>query len=70
MPAEGVHPLLVLAFLAAMCAAGIAGMLLQRRRPGRPIRRPRTRPATPDDSDLPMADEGTRNGGRISARGR
>ena len=56
MPAEGVNPLLVVAFLAAMCAAGLAGMLLLRRRPGRPIRRSRTRPAPPDD-DLPMADQ-------------
>ena len=56
MPADGVHPLLVLAFLAAMCAAGLAGMLLLRRRRAPPIRRPSTRPATPDD-DLPMADE-------------
>lgn len=56
MPADGAHPLLVLAFLAALCACGLAGMLLLRRRRARPIRRPRTRPATPDD-DLPMADE-------------
>ena len=57
MPAEGAHPLLVLAFLAAVCAAGLAGMLLLRRRRSRPIERPRTRPATPDDDDLPMADQ-------------
>ena len=59
MPAEGAHPLLVLAFLAAVFAAGLAGMLLLRlrRRRSPPIERPRTRPATPDDDDLPMADE-------------
>jgi hypothetical protein len=58
MPGDGAHPLLVLAFLAAVCAAGIAGMLLQRRRRRRPakVRRPRTRPATPDDDDLTMPD--------------
>ncbi|MDE0223283.1 MAG: hypothetical protein OXJ90_28745 [Spirochaetaceae bacterium] len=57
MPAEGAHPLLVLVFLAAVCAAGLAGMLLLRRRRRPPIERPRTRPATPDDDDLPMADQ-------------
>ena len=56
MPADGAHPLLVLAFLAAVLAAGLAGMALLRHRRNRPIRRPRTRPATPDDEDLPMAE--------------
>ncbi|MCY4374740.1 MAG: hypothetical protein OXC31_13275 [Spirochaetaceae bacterium] len=56
MPADGAHPFLVLVFLAAMWAAGLAGMLLLRHRRDRPIRRPRTRPATPNDDDsLPMA---------------
>ena len=53
MPADGAHPLLVLAFLAALCAVGLAGMVLLRHRRDRPIRRPRTRPATPDDDNLP-----------------
>ncbi|MDE0371335.1 MAG: hypothetical protein OXI73_02140 [Rhodospirillales bacterium] len=56
MPPDGVHPLLVLGFLAAVLAAGLAGMALLRHRPRRPIQRPRTRPATPDDEDLPMTD--------------
>ena len=56
MTADGAHPLLVLAFLAALCTAGVAGMLLLRYRRDRPIRRPRTRPTTPDNDDLPMAD--------------
>ncbi|MCY4372397.1 MAG: hypothetical protein OXC31_01410 [Spirochaetaceae bacterium] len=52
MPADGAHPLLVLAFLAALFAAGLAGMALLRHRRDPPIRRPRTRPATPDDDNL------------------
>ena len=56
MPADGAHPLLVLAFLAALFTAGVAGMLLLRYRRDRPIRRPRTRPTTTDNDDLPMAD--------------
>ena len=56
MPGDGAHPLLALAFLVAVCAAGLAGMLLQRRRRPPKVRRPRTRPATPDDDDLTMTD--------------
>lgn len=57
MPAAEAHPLLVITFLAAVFAAGLAGMALMRRhRRGRPTRRPGTRPLTPDDDDLPMAE--------------
>jgi len=46
----------VLTFLAVVFAAGLMGMALMRRhRRDRPARRPRTRPLTPDDDDLPMA---------------
>ena len=53
MPGGEAHPLLVLAFLAAVCAAGLAGMALMRHRRDR-IRRRRYRPPPADDDDLPM----------------
>ena len=58
MPADEAHLLLVLSFLAAVFAAGLIGMalMLRRHRRRRTIRRPRTRPLTPDDDDLPMVD--------------
>ena len=57
MPADEAHLLLVLSFLAAVFAAGLIGMalMLRHRRP-RTIRRPRTRPLTPDDDDPPMVE--------------
>ena len=57
MPADEAHLLLVLSFLAVVFAAGLIGiaLMLRHRRP-RTIRRPRTRPLTPDDDDLPMAE--------------
>ena len=56
MTPDEVHPLLVLAFLAALLAAGLAGMALLRHRPRRPIQRRRARPETPRDEDVPMSD--------------
>ncbi len=56
MPADEAHLLLVLSFLAVVFAAGLIGMaLMVRHRRDRSIKRPRTRPLTPDDDDVPMA---------------